>query len=89
MTFRNVFYGKRVFLTGHTGFKGSWLAAWLHRLGADVTGYALPPDYEDSHFARLGLAKRIRHVEGNICDAVPLAPSAEGLVVSVTALQVH
>lgn len=35
--------GKRVFLTGHTGFKGSWLSMWLHALGAKVTGYALPP----------------------------------------------
>ena len=38
--------GKRVFLTGHTGFKGSWLLAWLHLLGADVKGYALAPDQE-------------------------------------------
>lgn len=72
MTFRNVFYGRRVFLTGHTGFKGSWLAAWLHGLGADVTGYALPPEYENSHFARLCLAQRIRHVEGDIRDAAHL-----------------
>ena len=35
--------GKRVFLTGHTGFKGSWMALWLQSLGAEVTGYALPP----------------------------------------------
>ena len=35
--------GKRVFLTGHTGFKGGWLALWLHELGAEVAGYALPP----------------------------------------------
>lgn len=70
--FRNVFRGKHVFLTGHTGFKGSWLAAWLHRLGADVTGYALPPDYDNSHFAQLGLAKRIHHVEGDIRDAAHL-----------------
>ena len=35
--------GKRVFLTGHTGFKGSWLSLWLARLGADVRGYALEP----------------------------------------------
>jgi CDP-glucose 4,6-dehydratase len=35
--------GKRVFLTGHTGFKGSWLSLWLQRLGAHVTGYALKP----------------------------------------------
>jgi CDP-glucose 4,6-dehydratase len=38
--------GKKVFLTGHTGFKGAWMAAWLHQLGAIVKGYALPPEYE-------------------------------------------
>ena len=43
--------GKSVFLTGHTGFKGSWLALWLTELGANVTGYALEPPSEPSHFA--------------------------------------
>jgi CDP-glucose 4,6-dehydratase len=42
--------GKRVFLTGHTGFKGGWLALWLHRLGAEVTGYALAPPSDPSLF---------------------------------------
>ena len=42
--------GKRVFLTGHTGFKGSWMALWLQRLGAEVTGYALPPPTQPSLF---------------------------------------
>ncbi len=42
--------GKRVFLTGHTGFKGSWLSIWLHALGADVTGYALEPPTNPSLF---------------------------------------
>lgn len=42
--------GKRVFLTGHTGFKGSWLALWLHRLGATVYGYSLPPPTEPSNY---------------------------------------
>src|SRR5438045_1425378 len=43
LPFRQFWTGKRVLLTGHTGFKGSWLALWLARLGADVAGYALPP----------------------------------------------
>ena len=48
--FGNFYKGKSVFVTGHTGFKGSWLAAWLVKLGAKVTGYALPPAYDESHF---------------------------------------
>lgn len=44
------FAGRSVFLTGHTGFKGSWLALWLHRLGARVTGYALPAPTDPSNF---------------------------------------
>jgi CDP-glucose 4,6-dehydratase len=44
-------HGKRVFLTGHTGFKGSWLALWLHRLGASVHGYSLPPPTAPSNYA--------------------------------------
>src|SRR6266404_2484145 len=66
--FGNFYQGKNVFLTGHTGFKGSWLSAWLLKLGAKVTGYALPPAYDESHFDLLGLAGRMRHVEGNVCD---------------------
>lgn len=62
------FRGKRVLVTGHTGFKGSWLALWLSELGADVTGYALQPKRHDDHFNLLGLDKRIRHVEGDIRD---------------------
>ncbi len=49
-------HGKKVFLTGHTGFKGSWLCLWLNSLGAEVTGYALEPPTEPSLFelARIG-----------------------------------
>ena len=45
-----MFSGRSVLLTGHTGFKGSWLALWLHRLGAQVTGYALDPPTDPSNF---------------------------------------
>ena len=44
-TLQNYYKGKKVFITGHTGFKGSWLMAWLHQLGATVKGYALEPEH--------------------------------------------
>ena len=52
--------GKRVLLTGHTGFKGSWAAIWLTRMGAQVTGLALPPDQKPSLFELAGVAGRVR-----------------------------
>jgi len=64
--------GRRVLVTGHTGFKGSWLALWLSRLGAEVTGFALPPAAEPSHFTLLGLDRKIRHREGDVRDAAAL-----------------
>lgn len=64
--------GKRVFLTGHTGFKGSWLALWLQHLGAEISGYALPPETSPALFNALGLAGGINSIEANICDAAEL-----------------
>lgn len=60
--------GKRVLITGDTGFKGSWLALWLTHLGAEVAGFALPPDSTDAHFVQLGLADAIDHHDGDIRD---------------------
>ena len=58
---------KRVFLTGHTGFKGSWLALWLQQLNAKVTGYALAPDSTPSFFELARVAEQIHQsVIGNI-----------------------
>ena len=65
--------GKRVFVTGHTGFKGAWLAMWLSDLGADVTGYALPPPTSPSLFALAGVKDRVRHLEGDVRDESTLA----------------
>ncbi|MBM5797857.1 MAG: CDP-glucose 4,6-dehydratase [Cyanobacteria bacterium K_Offshore_0m_m2_072] len=65
-------HGRRVLLTGHTGFKGSWLALWLIELGAQVTALALPPETEPSLFKQLGLDQRIDHRLGDIRDAEPL-----------------
>jgi CDP-glucose 4,6-dehydratase len=63
-----LFSGKRVLLTGDTGFKGSWLAYWLSMLGADVVGYALPPEIHQRLFADLNLSSRIHHIDGDIRD---------------------
>jgi CDP-glucose 4,6-dehydratase len=53
--FGDIYRGKRVLLTGHTGFKGSWLALWLNELGAEVTGVALTPETQSSHWDLLKL----------------------------------
>lgn len=53
--FGDTFRGKRILLTGHTGFKGSWLALWLRELGADVTGVALAPETRPNHWDALAL----------------------------------
>jgi len=62
------FAGKNVLVTGHTGFKGSWLSLWLTEMGAEVTGYALAPEYDRSHFELLNIQDRIHHVEADIRD---------------------
>lgn len=66
--------GKRVFLTGHTGFKGGWLALWLHGMGAKVFGYSLAPPTDPNLFtvARVDGALR-EHVEGDIRDLPTLS----------------
>lgn len=68
MSFADIYRGKRIFLTGHTGFKGAWLSEWLLSLGAEVTGFALPPPTSPSLFGQLGLASRLRHIEGDVRD---------------------
>ena len=61
-------FGRSVLLTGHTGFKGGWLATWLLELGARVTGYSLPPDTELSYFSRCHLDRRVNSVLADIRD---------------------
>jgi CDP-glucose 4,6-dehydratase len=68
VNFEPAYRGKRVFVTGHTGFKGSWLTEWLLALGADVTGYSLPPPTDPALFQQLGLERRITHIEADIRD---------------------
>ncbi len=64
----NFWQGKRVFMTGHTGFKGAWACLWLQSLGAKVTGYALPPPTSPSLFALANVKKGMQHIEGDIRD---------------------
>lgn len=63
-----VFKNKKVIVTGDTGFKGSWLALWLHKLGADVLGYSLPPLRSMDHYSAINLHMMITHVDGDIRD---------------------
>ncbi|OCP23017.1 MULTISPECIES: CDP-glucose 4,6-dehydratase [unclassified Ensifer] len=74
---RNFWAGKRVFLTGHTGFKGSWAQLWLRQMGADVTGYALPPLTEPSLHALLGPTDIADGHLGDIRDADALTAAVQ------------
>lgn len=67
--FNNIYHNKRVFLTGHTGFKGSWLSLWLTALGAKVCGYSLAPNTVPSMYEELKIGDRIeKSVIGNLLD---------------------
>jgi len=59
---------KRVLVTGHTGFKGSWLVLWLNSLGADVVGYSLGPPTQPNLFDSIGLQNHLTHIRGDIND---------------------
>ena len=71
----NIYRGKKVFLTGHTGFKGAWLAEWLLQLGAEVHGYALEPATIPALFHQLDLASRLHHQVGDVRNASLLRES--------------
>lgn len=58
--FDNFYKGKKVLVTGHTGFKGSWLSIWLHELGAEVAGVGLEPYSEKDNFVLSGIGKKIK-----------------------------
>jgi len=67
--FKGIYKNRRVLVTGHTGFKGSWLAEWLLNLGADVAGFSVDVPTKPSHFEETGLEKRLaRHFQGDITD---------------------
>jgi CDP-glucose 4,6-dehydratase len=65
--FESFYKDKKVFVTGHTGFKGSWLVSWLLELGADIVGYALEPPTHPNHYSLLDL--NIQSIIGDIRDA--------------------
>ena len=67
-SFNNVFEGKTVLVTGHTGFKGSWLSIWLTELGANVIGYALEPYTENDNFVVAKVGSKIKSNIGDIED---------------------
>lgn len=69
--------GRRVLVTGHTGFKGSWLSLWLHHMGAKVTGFALPAPTQPSLFESARIAELVDHVEGDVRDAAALRRTVE------------
>lgn len=66
--FCNTYHEKKVLITGHTGFKGSWLSAWLLDLGARVAGYSVDLPSVPCNFEVLGLERRIQHYQGDIRD---------------------
>ena len=66
--FSNIYKNKTVLVTGHTGFKGSWLTVWLLKLGAKVIGFSKDMPTNPSMFLELGLEKHIKHIIGDIRD---------------------
>ena len=65
--YNGIYNGKRILLTGHTGFKGSWMALVLQKLGATVIGYSLPPNTKPSHYSLLNL--NLKSYYEDICDS--------------------
>ena len=66
--FRDLFKNSKVLITGHTGFKGSWLSLWLKKLGSDVLGISLEPITNPNHFDVINLKKNITDVRIDICN---------------------
>jgi hypothetical protein len=69
----DTFGSRRIFVTGHTGLKGSWLCLWLNQLGAEVTGYALEPPTTPNLFEAIGLREKISHIHGGVREALSLS----------------
>jgi CDP-glucose 4,6-dehydratase len=75
--FGGAFEGRTVLITGHSGFKGSWLSIWLRELGARVIGYSLPPPTEPSNFGLSHLGDRITDLRGDVRDLEALCQAVQ------------
>ena len=80
MNFGGVYRGKRIWLTGDTGFKGSWMAYWLQRMGAEVFGVGLEPESAEGPFVRAKLPQLYRHETTDIRDAERMAARVRDFV---------
>src|SRR6187402_3471286 len=78
MELRSFFGGKKVFITGHTGFKGSWLTLWLNKLGADIKGYALKPEEEHSLYSLIRGDDLCDSIIADIRDLAKLSKEISG-----------
>lgn len=86
MTDNSFWQGKRVFVTGHTGFKGSWLCLWLHTLGAEISGYALAPPTEPNLFE---LARVGELVDSSVADVRDLDRLKTEMVKAAPEIVIH
>ena len=59
---------KKIFVTGHTGFTGSWACLWLQKIGSEILGYSLPPHTSPSLFKSLHLDKNVNSIYGDVCN---------------------
>ncbi|ASV06234.1 CDP-glucose 4,6-dehydratase [Leptospira interrogans serovar Canicola] len=75
--FQNIYKNKKVLVTGHTGFKGSWLVIWLQSLGAEVAGFSLGLPTSPNHFELLNLDKKIKDYRGDIRDRASLSQAID------------
>ena len=66
--FENILSGKRILVTGHTGFTGSWACLWLKSIGVELAGYSLAPETTPSLFEAIGLGADLQSTFGDICD---------------------
>lgn len=77
LPFESSLSGRKILVTGHTGFTGGWACLWLEAIGAKVMGFSLPPETSPSLFDEIGLAKNIPTVFGDICDYNQLLNAVE------------